>query len=542
MTANRFENDFDSDEPDWGAPSKNLWVASAAIYHIDKLSDDDMEYHFPNNDGKWSAQTKQAIVKFNAMGLDLNENWALLSKGWQCPSCDRTKMEIFRINEAGILLANAHLHHDHIGEYLKDRVREICGIEWSKTAPAEALRAISSLTQLSESFDATYICWECNTIEGNAKGLITGKPINNFSFSPSEINSFIAPRKNKPPLIDERKLHVLWAQYSEILHRKIEFIDTAIYLIKSGVFKKEASPRGINRIAHVPNGERNLVESFFRQNRAGPEARRIYEFSQDFKARSTSKDSDRLKTEKREKKRHCARINEEDLSRYVDTQSPKTWGSLSINWSCPICNRSKYDVIRRSKTGKLTGGVRSLAVPILETDPSAILMRRKIAPRFAPDVIIRSEDECKICSDCRDIITKLKTTRMDIGDIHLDKDEIAKCLIENDPHFEHIVDWVKAGNFAKKNTYLSHAWEEYIFFRTAVSTISSAYSIMTRNAGEREARRDAITRTSIELHIFDDAEIEILLPFILSEGARLRQHYDAMQRDNSCPGTASSKP
>ena len=58
-------------------PGSKAWFAELLFWRPSKLSDEDMQLHFGDWDGKWSEQTKAAIQRFGAKGLDLNDSWAL---------------------------------------------------------------------------------------------------------------------------------------------------------------------------------------------------------------------------------------------------------------------------------------------------------------------------------------------------------------------------------------------------------------------------------------------------------------------------------
>jgi hypothetical protein len=98
-----------------------------------------MQLHFGEWDGRWSEQTKRALLRFEAKGLDLNENWALCAPYWSCPACRRSKDAIFRLSKRGILLANLELHHDHLRDRIWHRARELFGANWLETIPKSSI-------------------------------------------------------------------------------------------------------------------------------------------------------------------------------------------------------------------------------------------------------------------------------------------------------------------------------------------------------------------------------------------------------------------
>ena len=101
---------------DFESESRKAWFVELLFWRPSALNDQEMAMFFPKRDGKWSIQTKEAIKKFGAKGLDLNQNWALVSQNWCCPACKRSKVEIFRLSNRNILLAKLEEHHDHVRE------------------------------------------------------------------------------------------------------------------------------------------------------------------------------------------------------------------------------------------------------------------------------------------------------------------------------------------------------------------------------------------------------------------------------------------
>jgi hypothetical protein len=139
MAGSAMEDPVDGDdEPMWGDdfdPHSDAWFANLLFWRPSNLSDEQMQLHFSEWDGRWSNQTKRALERFGAKGLDLNENWSLCAPYWTCPACRRSKNEIFRLSKRGILLAKLELHHDHLRDRIWHRARKLFGEKWLETFP-----------------------------------------------------------------------------------------------------------------------------------------------------------------------------------------------------------------------------------------------------------------------------------------------------------------------------------------------------------------------------------------------------------------------
>ena len=157
------ENPFNAEH----APHGNAWFANLLFWRPSRLSDEQMQLHFGDCDGCWSAQTKDALQRFKAKGLDLNENWALSAPGWSCPACQRSKEAIFRLSKRGILLAKLELHHDHLRDVIFHRVRELHGPNWSETILKTSIILLDHIRDLTSRFELCLLCSECNTADGS---------------------------------------------------------------------------------------------------------------------------------------------------------------------------------------------------------------------------------------------------------------------------------------------------------------------------------------------------------------------------------------
>jgi len=198
-------DDFDIEELFDETP-KRAWFVELCFWRPSALNDEEMELFFRDRDGRWSTQTKNAIKKFNAKGLDLNQNWALVEQNWRCPGCARYKGEIFRLSSRGILLAKIEEHHDHLRDYVGKRARELFGERWLAEARPGSGPQTDTLEELVSSFRPELVCSECNTADGKAKIILNGKIPKYFSFSPSEISQFIIASPNSDHQIDVTKL------------------------------------------------------------------------------------------------------------------------------------------------------------------------------------------------------------------------------------------------------------------------------------------------------------------------------------------------
>ena len=66
------ESDYMEDEVTYDPnydPDSDAWFARLLFWRPSKLSDEEMQLHFYEWDGRWSFQTKLALQRFKAQGL-----------------------------------------------------------------------------------------------------------------------------------------------------------------------------------------------------------------------------------------------------------------------------------------------------------------------------------------------------------------------------------------------------------------------------------------------------------------------------------------
>ena len=94
-------------------------------------TDDDLVGVLLRQDGPWHPHIKAAQRRLKTTELDLNAHWAGEHHAWFCPACSRKKSDILRVTKAGVIQAHLEIHHDHIADYFKIKLRERSGENWS---------------------------------------------------------------------------------------------------------------------------------------------------------------------------------------------------------------------------------------------------------------------------------------------------------------------------------------------------------------------------------------------------------------------------
>lgn len=288
-------------------------------------------------DSEFSFSSKLLVEKFNAKGIDMNRWWVMTSIDWCCPSCNRTKEQILRLNKHGYLIAHLHNHHDHMEDLVEDHFTKLSEAKDHVLADKLSHKFITRIAFSFSAYDKTIICFDCNAADATAKKL--AKTPKEFSFSPSEISQFIVVKVNTEHEVDETLACRAWSNCKEAFDMRIKLVNqvaelaannshwyqpsetTALQVERQAKYKFSAY--GLNKINYIPE------DLLYKTNK--------FKGSNDSWRRKTNNQSS-IGPSKGELQ-HLANVN------------GTYWKKVDDVWSCPVCRRSKVDCVRRSNQG-----------------------------------------------------------------------------------------------------------------------------------------------------------------------------------------------
>jgi len=512
-------DDFDI-EPDFDEGPSRLWLVELAFWRPSVLTDDEMESFFPDRDGRWSRQTKTAVERHRANGLDLNQNWALVEQNWFCPVCRRSKVDIFRLSGRGILLANLEEHHDHLRDYVGHRARSLFGDRWAAELPPGCAEITDTVKHLVSGFSRELVCSECNAADGKAKLMMKDVIPSFFSFSPDEIRTFIEPVPNADHRINEERVKRTWRTCEVSVKARTDLIDQSLQMIHAGKLRRERGTSSYRRAQRQFDPQFQLYKAFIHESDRDQRGRELTQMTDEFLARSIQKDSPILAPRTTKTIPVAVGPTDAEYAAYCDAVSPRRWRETDEDWSCPVCNREKRELLRKSGSGKWTGGIRDLVQPIPETDPIAIKHRRRTLPGFSHGFVIQGSQSTFICSDCAGVTAHMKSRRRDLTDIFLGLDDLKSCIRNVTAHAPHDVDWDEAARRAQTNQAMGPAWEAYWKHRTLASRLGHIFRVYAREGDKNRALNEASEELMFIAEIDQKAEALHLVKWFLQEDNR----------------------
>ncbi|WP_316159460.1 hypothetical protein [Bradyrhizobium sp. SZCCHNRI3042] len=479
-------------------PDAKAWFASLLFWRPSRLSDEEMQLHFGRWDGQWSDQTKRAVQRLEAEGLDLNENWALCAQYWICPACRRHKDDIFRLSKRGIVLAKLELHHDHMRDCVWPRIQELFGEDWLRARPKSSTTILDHIRELTSRFDVSLVCSECNAADGKVKTRFRDEIDSRFSFTAQEIDTFIRPASGKDHEIDYERAYSVWEAERENFRARLTLLDQLLDHLADGRLARDHQGTADARLMSGAFDPYSLLmQSFERDTRNTERAQMIWALRDEFLARSTRRDSATLAPID-QAGRPAVVPTDDEYAAYVDPVSSKRWLAISSGWTCPICVRSKRQLLRKSKSGKWSGGVRLIWECMVERDDLTIANRQRLFPDFRNDIFVRDISQIAVCADCAAISTTLAQKDRSIRDPYLSCGDRRASILSIQPHRTHEIDLEAVRQRAIANESYAAAMGAFHAFRDLVREFAGRFE---------RGRRCGITEEELFAEFSDDLRV-----------------------------------
>ena len=290
-------------------------------------------------DSEYSYRSRLLIEKFNAQGLDLNRWWVMTGYDWCCPCCKRSKEDLVRLNKHNYLTCHLHEHHDHMSDYVEKKFTEISESMDAVVADIMAERFVKRTAFALTAYDRTVICTDCNSADGDAKMEL--RLPGEFSFSPSEISSFIQVAPNKKHLINKEEAMLVWRQCEPMFQARKKLVAEIAKLAATNSHWYQPS----EQTARFLESSAKSKMKFWGIDKMG-----IIPFEQVLY--STNKFSGNADSWRRKREFKFSGAPTKGQVEHLAAIKGRSWNKASTNWSCEGCGRTKFQCVRKSNKGE----------------------------------------------------------------------------------------------------------------------------------------------------------------------------------------------
>lgn len=285
-------------------------------------------------DGVDSPLSKRIKAHHRRDEFEMNSNWICSSQAWNCPCCGRSKFQVSRLGRQSQILAKLVVHHDHMGEVLKAAFHAAFEAAGTDTAQIDGRLLVERIGVAFAAYEEVLVCEDCNNADTEAKKLAATPDF--FSFSIGQIRRFIRSRDHAPHEIEANTARQIWNAAKPAYELRMKLIRTVAHAAATDSHWYEPYAHTMRPIpifgARPGDGIiRDWVSTEELCKALGP------------KPKAKTRNLSRWRTVPRK----CGRPLPNNFLAMLrsDESRARSWDSVSDDWHCPICRRSKQETV-----------------------------------------------------------------------------------------------------------------------------------------------------------------------------------------------------
>lgn len=296
-------------------------------------------------DGVESA-TAMAIYKVHGeRPFEMNSHWILSAQDWTCPCCERNKFAISRLGDKGQILGKLTIHHDHMGDAIKEEFTRAFVTNGTDGPQVEGKSLVDRIGKAFAAHEEVLICEDCNNADTTVSREL-GLP-KHFSFSVRQIKRFILPVPHAPHGIDFKAAQKVWLEAQpayELRMRLIKEVSVAAATNQHWYEPHEphAIPIPVYGYANAKLGFASLTDWISvgeLVDALGPK-KKIHPPN---RAKWRTKF---IKEGKAPPENYVALLRSAH-------HTAALWDEVPDDWVCPVCDRSKHEQVYLGEQGKI---------------------------------------------------------------------------------------------------------------------------------------------------------------------------------------------
>jgi hypothetical protein len=195
------------------------------------------------------------------------------------------------------------------------------------------------------------------------------------------------------------------------------------------------------------------------------------------------------------------------------------WRNAGSSWRCEICDRSKFEIVRRSNKGVWAAKVMQFEAYEDEIDPRSLRLRYN--GREAARTI-GSERLALICQDCRQVVTDAVSLIPEADHRCMSLLDIRSLIGVPLPHLRHDVDKEEMLDLVRNNGDWTSAVADYLRHRNDAIDVSMPHHLlMVRDGLSADAARAAVIPMLVDAGRLSPVDAEERFDWLMAERSRL---------------------
>jgi rubredoxin len=294
-------------------------------------------------DSQNSPVAREILALHGERRFEMNSSWVGSPQDWACPCCGRTKVQLSRVGKKEQILAKCVIHHDHMSDVLEEAFNAEFVAAGTNIEQVEGRKLIDRMSSAFAAYDAILLCEDCNNADTAAKKLL-GVP-REFSFSIGQIRGFIQVRDHQPHAVNQSEAQIAWEAAKPAFVLRMRIIKAVAKAAATDTHWFEPYPRKFEPIPVYGHGDRCLprISTWFSSD--------VLIDALGMQTRVSKANVSRWR-DGSYKRGKPVPDNYLALLKSVEYKADN-WDSLPDDWVCPICQRSKSQIVYVGDQGQV---------------------------------------------------------------------------------------------------------------------------------------------------------------------------------------------
>lgn len=300
-------------------------------------------------DGAESPLSERIRAQHGVTDFEMNSNWVGSSQDWICPCCGRSKFQVSRVGKKGQILAKLVVHHDHMGEAMKAAFHSAFEAAGTRVEQIDGWRLVERMGDAFAAYAEVLVCEDCNNADTEAKNLARSPSY--FSFSIGQIRRLIRSANHRPHLVDPVQAEEVWAEAEPAYKLRMKLISTVAQAAATDAHWYEPHARTADPIPVFGFARRSVESEISRWAYADPLLRTL--------GANTKISAPNLSRWRQVEQKVGKQLPANYLAMLRTEESHgRSWEALPEDWRCPVCHRSKHELVYVGEQGKVIFAMR----------------------------------------------------------------------------------------------------------------------------------------------------------------------------------------